>query len=663
MTVAAIVLLSLLHAGSAVLMAFSGPAYEHLCSFLGAYALCFATMLGLWRLLPAKRRSVVLICALGLTARAVMLPCAPSDDLSRYRWEGLIQKHGFNPYDTPPDAPELADLRTEYWSEINHKEIPTIYGPSAQLLFRGLSAIADSAFTFKIAFVLFDLATAVVLILIAAHFSLAAHHLALYLLNPLVVVFIAGEGHMESMYVFFVVAAVWGAARGRERLLFSALGTAVTAKITPLVFLPFVVHRGALRAALAFFTPMILWLLFWSAEVLPWSVPFRFATEFHYNGPVFSLFALIFDPANATLLSFLTAAAALTGVFFLTPDRIRAMFLASCVFLLCTPTLHPWYLLLITPFLAVYRPPAWIVLHLSIAATFVVTARYAETHIWRESGMVLAIEFVPFVAAALWSICREGRSDPGSYAQPRDVSVVVPTFNERLAIESCLESVARQSRTPREVVVADGGSDDGTVEYVKSQPTVKLVRCGAGRGVQIRAAMEHVQSDVVLVVHADAQLERDALARVRDSLIRHPDAAGGALGAAFHDRRITYRFIELLNNLRARLAGISFGDQGQFFRTEALPEGFPDYVLMEDVELAFRMKQAGTTLFLGGGVRSSVRRWERKVFAKNFVRVVHLTALFVVMRRVGLVRDQCRSFYRRYYGREAPLAGRHERNA
>lgn len=644
-------------------MAFSTPVHEHLRSFLGAYALCFATMLGLWRLLPAKRRSVVLIWALGLTARAVMLPCAPSDDLSRYRWEGLIQRHGFNPYDTPPKAPEVAELRTDYWSEINHKEIPTIYGPSAQLLFRGLSAIADSAFTFKIAFVLFDLATAVVLMLIAARLGLAAGHLTLYLLNPLVVVFIAGEGHMESMFVFFVVAAVWGAAGRRETLLFSALGTAVTAKITPLVFLPFVVRRGALRAALAFFPPMLLWLLFWSGEVPPWSIPFRFATEFHYNGPVFSLFALIGDPATATLLSFLTAAAALTGVFFLTPDRIRAMFLASCVFVLCTPTLHPWYLLLITPFLAVYRPPAWIVLHLSVAATFVVTARYAETHIWRESGIVLAIEFVPFVAAALWSMCREGRNDPRSYAQPRDVSVIVPTLNERLTIESCLESIARQSETPREVVVADGGSDDGTVEYVESRPTAKLIRCGAGRGLQIRAAMEHVRADVVLVVHADAQVERDAVARIRRALARRPDAAGGALGASFDNRRLMYRFVELLNNLRARLGGISFGDQGQFFRREALREGFPDYVLMEDVELAFRMKQAGGSLFLGGGMLSSVRRWERKVYAKNILRVVHLTVSFVVMRRLGLVRDQCRSFYRRYYGREAPVAGGHERSA
>ena len=59
------------------------------------------------------------------------------------------------------------------------------------------------------------------------------------------------------------------------------------------------------------------------------------------------------------------------------------------------------------------------------------------------------------------------------------------------------------------------------------------------------------------------------------------------------------RFIASLNNMRAKLTGISFGDQAQFFRKAALDSvgGFPPMMLMEDVELSMRLKEIGRTVF------------------------------------------------------------------
>jgi hypothetical protein len=116
-------------------------------------------------------------------------------------------------------------------------------------------------------------------------------------------------------------------------------------------------------------------------------------------------------------------------------------------------------------------------------------------------------------------------------------------------------------------------------------------------------------------------------------------------------RSLPGRFIEWLNNTRARFTGIAFGDQAQFFRREVLPEigGFPDQMLMEDVELSMRLKTSGPVCFLSQGVAVSNRRWEKKGFGANFMRVVWLCLSYLVQRRLGLGDIKRQDFYERYY--------------
>ena len=111
--------------------------------------------------------------------------------------------------------------------------------------------------------------------------------------------------------------------------------------------------------------------------------------------------------------------------------------------------------------------------------------------------------------------------------------------------------------------------------------------------------------------------------------------------------------IAALNALRAGAFGLSFGDQGQFFRRQALAGqgGFPDMALMEDVELALRLREAGETAYLGGGLVVSDRRWAGRGFWRNAARVLTLFAAYLAGRRLGLGDPTGRRQYRRYYGR------------
>jgi hypothetical protein len=154
----------------------------------------------------------------------------------------------------------------------------------------------------------------------------------------------------------------------------------------------------------------------------------------------------------------------------------------------------------------------------------------------------------------------------------------------------------------------------------------------------------------VLILHADAILRPESPERIIRALTADPSAPGGCFGMAFRESGLKRRFIAALNNTRARSTGISFGDQAQFVRAEALRaiRGFPGLMLMEDVELSLQMKGLGRPLYLGRGVSLSGRRWQRTGFLKNTVLVLGLFTGYLLERRLGLKPDEKR-YYQRYY--------------
>jgi len=119
----------------------------------------------------------------------------------------------------------------------------------------------------------------------------------------------------------------------------------------------------------------------------------------------------------------------------------------------------------------------------------------------------------------------------------------------------------------------------------------------------------------------------------------------------FADANLSHRIIASLNNTKAIVTGISFGDQAQFVRAEALERmgGFPDLMLMEDVELSLRMKALGGAVYLGPGVTVSGRRWQAGKFIGNIWTVGALFCRYLLERRLGAALGRGEGYYRRYY--------------
>lgn len=190
------------------------------------------------------------------------------------------------------------------------------------------------------------------------------------------------------------------------------------------------------------------------------------------------------------------------------------------------------------------------------------------------------------------------------------LSIVVPTWNEAATIAETLAALSPLREAGVEVLVVDGGSDDGTAARCTEQGC-RVLPAPRGRARQLNAGAAASRGEVLLFLHADTRLPADAVASIEVAL------AGGAPWGRFDvdiaGRSRMLPVIAALMNLRSRWTGIATGDQAIFVRRALFESvgGFPDQPLMEDIELSSRLRRRHRPACLRARVVTSGRRWER----------------------------------------------------
>ena len=216
---------------------------------------------------------------------------------------------------------------------------------------------------------------------------------------------------------------------------------------------------------------------------------------------------------------------------------------------------------------------------------------------------------------------------------PPLVSVVVPALDEADGIADALASVARQPG-PFEVVVADGGSTDGTAAVVRrAMPAARVVAARRGRAVQMNAGAGAATGSVLLFLHADTRLPDGALAAVRAALAE-PGVAGGCFRTTFDLDRQPFgaagRVAMRLWQARAwmRWHRFAFGDRALFARRDAFERAgrFPEQPIFEDLDAVRALRREGRFVFLDLGVTTSARRYRRHGAVRQQLRNLALWA-------------------------------------
>lgn len=345
--------------------------------------------------------------------RLTLLGMTPnlSDDFYRFFWDGTLLASGQNPYlILPRQHPDWPLFR-----HLNSPDYFTVYPPLHQALtalgpWFFPSSLFGQIVVLRLEILAAEIATVWLMLRLLDRYRLARANVLLYALNPLVVVELTGNLHLEGIMLAFLLGAVFFLEQ--RRWLSSALswGAAVAVKLVPLVFLPLLVRRmgWGRTAGFAAVVGMVNALLF--APFFSWELVENVASsldlyfqKFEFNASVYYLVRA----AGYRLVGYnvirdagpLLAAVALLLMGFVFrwqnrqsnsgPAFFTAILLVHTAYLAFATTVHPWYITSLVGY-AVFTPLRYAVVWSGLVVLSYTAYGAAGV---RENGWLLTLEY------------------------------------------------------------------------------------------------------------------------------------------------------------------------------------------------------------------------------------------------------------------------------
>lgn len=380
-----------------------------LCYFaLSALYLCATVSLARF----TTKKSLYLVLAFACSFRLVLFFSHPwlSDDVYRYQWEGYLQVRGVNPFEFAPQALELASFRNEAWQQVNNKDASAIYPPLLQLIHAAVFWTLRSLWGFKLAFLVAEAGLVWLLLRLLRFYGRQENQVMFYVWNPLPIIEIAGNGHHDACVAALVLAAAWFTLAVQHRKAVLSLAGAILCKLYPVAVLPFFLKRLPWRS--------LLWLgVLLPAAYLPYASAgdrlfsglLHYGDKWRFNGFLFQKLSEQVTDETAGRLLLLMAGAVIGARLVLKVDLLSQLFWTTGIVLLCAPTLFPWYLIWITPFLCFFPNPAWLLLTVLSPLSYNVLIEWWTIGVWRQSDLFLKLQYYPFYALLIWSFFRAAK--------------------------------------------------------------------------------------------------------------------------------------------------------------------------------------------------------------------------------------------------------------
>ncbi len=393
---------------------------------------------------PARRRGVIVILAVAAIARLIIVfTTTPqlSDDIWRYIHDGRTLASHTNPYAMPPDEWFATMYDDPILDRVNHPNLTTIYQPTSQLVFgllwRAHPASIDplTHVTFRLGFVLLDLAVVGMLLLYLSRIGRNVWWAVLYAWHPLPLAEVAAGGHQDVIGLALLVLcflAVSNALGRKDRGggtggsggggassiaagVFFAAGCAVKPIVGPLALPLAWALRGGVRrvvfaTAAALVTGMALYAPFviWTGDVENVrQVVQTFTVHWRFNSPVHTHLADWLGYTVATsIVGVVFAGVFVTAIYQLHHARWDVWRVAGALMLamlLLSSTVYPWYLLWVLVIVPVrFSITTW-VWSMTIVASYYVWSRPVA---YELPAWVLIVEYAPVAAALFWTAVR-----------------------------------------------------------------------------------------------------------------------------------------------------------------------------------------------------------------------------------------------------------------
>jgi Glycosyltransferase family 87 len=421
-----------------------------------------------------------LIVVLGLLFRAAILPAnqIQEDDVYRYLWDGKVFANGINPYKYAPEETDLYlsfkiqdpenfektyDLESQKdldllnglkWQNenalrtlerVNHADVPTIYPPMAQFIFRATATVQpDSILAMRLTFLLFDLIALFFIVKVLTALGKNRNLCLIYFWCPLVIKETFNSTHLDVLGVAFLCAAIYFLIVHRHLLAHSLLAFSFLVKLYPLILLPLFLQRAAIDSRQKnkpFWRAPLFLLLVFSGWVIVCYLPFldsglktfeglkTFSTYWQSNDSLFSLLVYFFTTVLgenltaqtffsndlATFSSKITVVAILIGaVIYLlarkgifqksNEELLRDMFVLMSLVFLLSPVQNPWYLTWVVPFMCLFPWRSWILLT-GLTGLYYLDFYFDYQDVPHYSQWIPWFEYTPFyiyLAFELW---------------------------------------------------------------------------------------------------------------------------------------------------------------------------------------------------------------------------------------------------------------------
>ena len=191
------------------------------------------------------------------------------------------------------------------------------------------------------------------------------------------------------------------------------------------------------------------------------------------------------------------------------------------------------------------------------------------------------------------------------------VSIVIPALNEAAALPATLDAVgAAGAGREWEVILADGGSTDGTMHLASARGCALVQSPRVQRAAQMNAGAARAAGSILLFLHADTLLPPDALHSIEKACAQ-PGVVGGGFARRYRSRSRWLSLTCRLAEWRNRWFGCYLGDQAIFVRRTVFEQlgGFADFDVFEDVDFSRRLARTGAMRLLRPPVLSSARRF------------------------------------------------------